>query len=341
MTRTTTLPEWNRERIVAARPPRATALDPFKPHAFFLEEEFAASGRVVSSGTILLTNKECPWRCLMCDLWKNTLQEAVPPGAIPRQIEFALAQLGGSPRGVNPERRRCGDRSPTPRGELEQIKLYNSGSFFDPAAIPLTDYPAIARKVSLAEHVVVESHPRLIGEKALRLRDLLSGSLEVAMGLETIHPQVLPRLNKNFDLGHFSRAAEFLRNAGIAMRAFVLVKPPFLDDAAGIEWAVKSAAFAFSCGAAVVSLIPTRGGNGALERLRDTGEFAPPQVATLERALEQSLNLKAGRVFADTWDLEKFSTCGGCFEKQRQRLHTMNLTQKIPLRIDCQSCGGV
>ena len=175
MTRPNTLPEWSREQIVAERPLRAVTLDPFKPHAFFLEEEPAASGLVVNSGTILLTNKECPWRCLMCDLWKNTLTETVPPGAIPQQIEFALAQFGGSP---------------------EQIKLYNSGSFFDPAAIPFTDYPAIARSVSGAKHVVVESHPRLIGEKALRLRDLLSGSLEVAMGLETIHPQVLPKLNK-------------------------------------------------------------------------------------------------------------------------------------------------
>ena len=311
--------EWNRERIVAERPPRAITLDPFKPYAFFLEDELAASGRVVSSGTILLTNKECPWRCLMCDLWKNTLTEIVPPGAIPRQIEFALTQLGGSP---------------------QQIKLYNSGSFFDPAAIPLGDYPEIARKISFAKHVAVESHPRLIGEKALRLRDLLSGSLEVALGLETVHPQVLPRLNKKFDLGHFSRAAKFLRQAGIALRAFVLVKPPFLDDAAGIEWAVKSAAFAFSCGATVVSLIPTRGGNGALERLRDMGDFAPPRLVTLESALEQSLNLKAGRVFADTWDLEKFSTCSVCVEKRRQRLLAMNRSQKILSRIDCKFCGG-
>ncbi len=311
--------EWNRERIVAERPPRAITLDPFKPYAFFLEDELAASGRVVSSGTILLTNKECPWRCLMCDLWKNTLTEIVPPGAIPRQIEFALTQLGGSP---------------------QQIKLYNSGSFFDPAAIPLGDYPEIARKISFAKHVAVESHPRLIGEKALRLRDLLSGSLEVALGLETVHPQVLPRLNKKFDLGHFSRAAKFLRQAGIALRAFVLVKPPFLDDAAGIEWAVKSAAFAFSCGATVVSLIPTRGGNGALERLRDMGDFAPPRLVTLESALEQSLNLKAGRVFADTWDLEKFSTCSVCLEKRRQRLLAMNRSQKILSRIDCKFCGG-
>ena len=314
---TAALPEWSRAQIVAERPPRVAALDPFKPHGFFLEEELAASGRVVSSGTILLTNKECPWRCLMCDLWKNTLTETVPPGAIPQQIEFALAQFGTQP---------------------EQIKLYNSGSFFDPAAIPLSDYSDIAQKISFTKHVVVESHPRLIGEKTLRLRDLLSGTLEVAMGLETIHPQALPRLNKKFTLEHFSRAAEFLRKEKIALRAFVLVKPPFLDGAEGIEWAVKSAAFAFDCGAAVVSLIPTRSGNGVMERLREAGNFSLPRFATLERAQERALNLKAGRVFADTWDLETFSDCPVCFEKRRQRLHAMNLSQQIRPPIDCPQC---
>ena len=302
---------------MAQRPPRANTLDPFKPHGLFLEEELAASGNVVCSGTILLTNKECPWRCLMCDLWKNTLTQTVPLGAIPRQIEFGLTQFSSQP---------------------EQIKLYNSGSFFDPAAIPFADYQDIARTISFAKHVVVESHPRLIGERAVRLRDLLSGSLEVAMGLETIHPLVLPRLNKKFDLDHFSHAANFLRREGIAMRAFVLVKPPFLNDAEGIQWAVKSAAFAFDWGATVVSLIPTRGGNGAMEQLRSTGDFNPPRLTTLEHAHEQSLKLKAGRVFADTWDLETFSNCTVCFEKRRQRLHAMNLSQNILPAIVCSNC---
>jgi radical SAM enzyme (TIGR01210 family) len=316
---TSAFTEGDRAWITAQRPPRATTLDPFKPHSFFLEEERARSGRVVSSGTILLTNKECPWRCLMCDLWKNTLTETVPPGAIPKQIAFALSQLARKP---------------------EQVKLYNSGSFFDPAAIPLTDYQSIARTVSFAKHVVVESHPRLVGEKASLLRDLLSGSLEVAMGLETIHPQVLPRLNKKFSLSHFAGAAEFLQRQNIALRAFVLVKPPFMTELEGLEWAVKSAAFAFSCGATVVSLIPTRGGNGALERLRETGEFTSPQLATLERALELSLDLRAGRVFADTWDLEQFSCCPACLEKRRQRLHAMNLSQTILPTVSCPACSA-
>jgi len=305
--------------IMAQRPPRPTALDPFKPQAFFLEEPEAGSGRSVSSAAILLTNKECPWRCLMCDLWKNTTTQTVPPGAIPRQIEHALSQFPSRP---------------------EQIKLYNSGSFFDPAAIPPADYPAIARLVGFARRVVVESHPRLVGEKALRFRDLLSGSLEVAMGLETVHPRVLPRLNKKFDLTHFSRAAAFLRGHGISVRAFVLVKPPFLDEAEGVEWAVKSAAFALSCGATVVSLIPTRPGNGALEQLMASGQFSPPRLSSLEKALQFALELPGdGRIFADTWNLEQFSHCPACLEKRRKRLHAMNLAQQFVPAVNCQACG--
>jgi radical SAM enzyme (TIGR01210 family) len=256
----------------------------------------------------------------MCDLWKNTAAQSVPLGAIPRQIEYALARLPCRP---------------------EQVKLYNSGSFFDPAAIPPADYAAIAGLTAFARRVVVESHPRLVGEKAVRLRDLLPGSLEVAMGLETVHPQVLPRLNKKFTLDHFSQAAAFLRRNDIAVRAFVLVKPPFLNEDEGIEWAVKSAAFALSLGATVVSLIPTRPGNGALDRLMETGEFSPPKLSSLEKALELSLKLRGGgRILADTWDLARFSNCPACLEKRRQRLHAMNLSQKSRPPVDCHVCGG-
>jgi radical SAM enzyme (TIGR01210 family) len=254
----------------------------------------------------------------MCDLWKHTLARSVPPGAIPRQIEYALSRLQARP---------------------QQVKLYNSGSFFDPAAVPVADYPAIAQRLSFASHLVVESHPRLVGRNVQKLTDALRPPLEVAMGLETVHPEVLPRLNKGLTTGAFGKAAGFLRDRGIAVRAFVLLRPPFLSEDEGLEWAIKSAEFAFASGAGVVSLIPTRGGNGALERLREAGEFAPPRLSTLERALEAVLELRQGRVFADTWDLEAFPACAGCFEQRRQRLCEMNRRQVVLPRVGCQTCG--
>jgi hypothetical protein len=308
----------DRDRWILSRRPARNAVDPLRPYAFVVEQERAESGEVVSVATIFLTNRECPWRCLMCDLWRNTLTESVPPAAIPAQIDFALTRL------------------PPAR----QLKLYNSGSFFDPRAIPPEDFPAIAERVRSFERVIVECHPALIGKAALRFRDLLHGKLEVAMGLETAHPEALARLNKRMTLDQFARAAEFLRGHGIALRVFILVKPPFLDEAAAIEWARRSLDFAFDCGATVASLIPTRLGNGALEALAEQGEFSPPRLATLEEAAAYGVGLRRGRVFADLWDLEKFSACPGCFPARRDRLERMNCTQEIRPPVECSPCNA-
>lgn len=308
--------------IMAQRPARTTEPDSDNPRAFFLEEERMECGRIARSGVIFLTNKECPWRCLMCDLWKDTTSRTVPAGAIPRQIDFALRTWSEE------------------AAAIEQIKLYNSGSFFDSAAIPPGDYLAIAQKMGFARHVLVESHPRLVGPKALRFRDMLAGSLEVAMGLETAHPVVLERLNKKFNLSHFAQAAALLRKERIAVRVFVLVNPPFMGEAEGLEWAVKTADFAFSCGASVVSLIPTRAGNGAMDRLLEAGEFSPPRLSTLESAVQSALALKKGRVFADTWNLEPLSSCAHCLEPRRQRLQAVNLAQRDLPPFACPACDG-
>jgi hypothetical protein len=164
--------------------------------------------------------------------------------------------------------------------------------------------------------------------------------LEVAMGLETVHPEVLEKLNKRMTLDQFRRAAEFLRENDIALRVFVLLKPPFLDEAEALHWAKRSMDFAFDCGATAVSLIPTRLGNGALDALAERGDFSPPNLATLETALDYGIGLKRCRVFADLWDLEKFSDCRECFERRRARLHEMNLRQIAQPRGCCDRCRG-
>jgi archaeosine synthase beta-subunit len=296
---------------------RTPDLDPMRPWQFFAEEERSSEGKIVPVNTLFLTNRECPWRCVMCDLWKNTLTETAPVGAIPVQVEYALSRLPAAPI----------------------VKLYNSGSFFDPRAIPVADYPAIARQLTGYDRVIVESHPALIGENCLRFRDLIVGSLEVAMGLETVHPKILPRLNKGMTLEQFSSAANALRRNAIDLRAFILVKPPFLGEQEALYWAERSLEFAFSCGSAASALIPTRGGNGALDELAARGDFAPPRIETLEAAQEYGLRLQGGRVFADLWDLEKFAFCGNCYTARHNRLREMNLRQTIPCPVNCDVCG--
>lgn len=302
--------------ILAARPPKQR-LDPWKPYAFLVEPERMASGRIEDVATVFLTNKECPFRCTMCDLWKYTLDERVPVGAIPAQIDYALERIPPA----------------------KHLKLYNAGNFFDAQAIPPEDHEAIAARVRHFETVIVENHPRLTDDRCVRFRDLLETRLEVALGLETIHPDILSRLNKRMTVDDFDRAATFLREHDIDVRAFILLKPPGLNEHEGVEWAVKSIEHAFTVGVGCCSVIPTRAGNGFMERLQSSGEFAPPTIRSMEEVLERGIALARGRVFLDLWDAEKFCDCLKCGSLRIERLRRMNLSQQIEPRVECECAG--
>jgi hypothetical protein len=93
----------------------------------------------------------------------------------------------------------------------------------------------------------------------------------------------------------------------------------------------------------VVSLIPTRHGNGAMDALMATGHFAPPHLVDLERSLALGMDLAARRnvrVFADLWDLDRFSSCRHCLPHRRARLQRMNLEQRVIPATDCAFCDG-
>ena len=152
---------------------------------------------------------------------------------------------------------------------------------------------------------------------------------------------MLPRLNKHMTLDQFRVAANLLRDGGIDLRAFILVKPPFLAEDEAAEWARRSLDFAFDCGASVAALIPTRDGNGAMEALAEQGDFAPPSLEALEAALDYGIGLARGRVFADLWDLRRlrrFSRCDRCFEERAARMRRINLDQNPLPPVRCGVC---
>ena len=321
------------------------AVDPLRAYAATWEEELDTSGVLLPTAVVFLTNRECPFRCVMCDLWTNTLDEGVPRGAIAQQIRRALAEL------------------PSAR----QIKLYNAGSFFDPQQISPEDDEDIAATVASFERVIVESHPAFLSgvyaDRCRRFQSLLRGTLEVAIGLETAHPEILAQLNKRMTLDAFRSAAGFLHRHDIALRVFVLLSPPFMPADGAVEWACRSIDVAADCGATACSVIPTRGGNGAMEALGTS--FVPPRLPELESVMEYGLGQRrAGsfrlpqgsggppkleerrlvgpadhmRVFADLWDIERFFSCA-CSPARAARLADMNRHQRPTPPIVCEACA--
>jgi radical SAM enzyme (TIGR01210 family) len=309
------IPRFSTSEILRARPFKRAA-DPWRPYAYFVEEERTAAGSIEPMATLFLTNRECPFHCLMCDLWQHTTDATVPLGAIPAQIDFALSQL------------------PPAR----HVKLYNSGNFFDAQAIPPEDHPAIARQVKDFATVIVENHPKLCTDACLAFRDRLENEFEVAMGLETVHPQSLAALNKQMTVADFNQAACFLTRNGISVRAFLLLQLPGMSEEESVEWAVRSIEQAFAAGARCCAVIPMRAGNGIMDKLASTGDFTPPRLIALETVMEAGMQLGGGRVFVDLWDLERLFRCERCGPARSARLAEMNRSQVVSPRVRCD-CG--
>jgi len=277
--------------------------------------------------TVFLAGAECPFTCLFCDLWRHTLDGPTPPGALPRQLAGALEEWRLAARG---------DDRPAPA-----IKLYNASNFFDARAVPPEDDEAIARLCDPFARVTVETHPRLVGERCERLAGRLSGRLEIAMGLETVHPTVFPRLNKGMEPRHFDAAVAWARARGIGTRAFVLVGLPWVPAEEFAAWAIRSVEHAAEAGVDRVALIPLRHGNGALDRLAAEGSLGRVTLAHLEAALEGSLRAACGRIVveADVWDARSLPACGECAPPRVERLRAANLAQAVPPAVEC-ACGG-
>src|SRR5207245_8022705 len=128
-------------------------------------------GRIL---TVFINNRECPYRCVFCGLWRDMLDETPVEGMVARQVERAIAEHPG----------------------CDAVKLYNAGSFFDERAIPPADREKIAQLCRHIRWVIVESRPELIDDRAVRFAEQLDGRLEIAIGVEVADDEIVAWLEE-------------------------------------------------------------------------------------------------------------------------------------------------
>ena len=321
------MPSAEDRRLRALRPPKPE-VDPWSLIDVLEEQELLADGRIASSATFFLAGRECPFTCVFCDLWQHTTDSPTPRGAIPKQIREGLARLPAP-----------GDHKTDTHGP-RLIKLYNASNFFDAGAVPPSDDEEISRLVRDFDRVVVECHARLVGRRCFEFADRLDGRLEVAMGFETAHPAAFRHLNKSAELDDLKKASDALRHAGLGLRAFLLLDPPFVPVAERRAWLKDSVRFALDCGASTVWLIPLRGDSAEMRRLEQGGHFEAPTLERIEQGFADCRTIDPQSVRLDTWDLHRFTDDAGRDAERLQRLRDENLKAPGETRVGGDDVGS-
>ncbi|MGD0951758.1 MAG: archaeosine biosynthesis radical SAM protein RaSEA [Methanotrichaceae archaeon] len=235
--------------------PTGKRLDPTRPVAVWSSQDLL-NGQPVKSLTIILRTVGCRWnRCTMC----GYASEGAPATAEDLMVQFNAAMKKLS-------------------GEDRVVKIYTSGSFLDPLEMPEEARAKILEDLQSRgiEKLVIESRPEYI--TSVRVEECLSSiKTEFAIGLETANDLIRQKIiRKGFTFQEFIDAAMTVHDMGGKVKAYLLLKPPFLSEGAAIRDAIYSAKAAGQH-ADILSLNLCNIQRGTLvERLWERGEYRPP-----------------------------------------------------------------
>ncbi len=163
-------------------------------------EKDMAGGEIVNALVLIMRTNGCCWAksgsggCTMCG-YRTASLSGVTEEDLNAQIDQALAKYKGEPF----------------------VKIYTSGSFFDPEEIPVPVRERVFREFAGCRRLLVESRPEFITDE---LAASLPKNITVALGLESSNEEILrASINKGFTAAQSKAAGERLKAAGLMVRS--------------------------------------------------------------------------------------------------------------------------
>jgi radical SAM enzyme (TIGR01210 family) len=169
------------------------------------------------------------------------------------------------------------------------VKIYTSGSFLDEREVGAESRRAIAETFADRERIVVESLPDFVtAEKLAEFTDV-GLAADVAVGLETATDRVRHDcVNKYFEFDEFVAASDRAAEAGAGVKAYLLMKPPFLAEAEAIDDMVRSVR-RVADHAHTVSMNPCNVQRYTMvEELYHAGGYRPPWLWSVAEVLAET-----------------------------------------------------
>jgi radical SAM enzyme (TIGR01210 family) len=229
------------------------------------------------------------------------------------------------------------------------IKLYTSGSFLDEEEIPLEARENILKRIGKDERVsevVIESRPEYITPESVKsVRSVLSDKeIEFGVGLETINDKVRQVcINKGFTTKEFLEAVESAQSENIGIRAYVLLKPPFLTERDALLDVKQTIQQAVEIGVTTISINPVNVQKKTLvEKLWNRHSYRPPWLWSVVEILigmrekvADSINIVCDPVAAGK--SRGPHNCGICDQKVTRAIREFSLNQNpsVLQELDC------
>lgn len=224
----------------------------------------------VEAGVIILPTIGCRWGrkegCIMCGYVYDAARE-ISQEKVVEEFKKALTKIDG----------------------IEYLKIFTSGSFLDPQELSASSIREILIHIPKnIKRVQIESRPEFIKEKSLtEIKKMLAAELEIGIGLETATDRIRESINKGFSFDDFEKAVRLCKRHGVKVKAYLLLKPPFLTEEEALQDVKDSIVKARKTGADRVSVNPLNVQRGTLvEKLWQKGEYRSPWLWTVVEVLK-------------------------------------------------------
>jgi radical SAM enzyme (TIGR01210 family) len=272
------------------RSEKDASYDPHEPTRVWLDEDNTPGG-VYDSLTIILNTGGCRWAraggCTMCGYVAESVEGgSVTHEALMDQIDVCLEH----------ERENAEEKA-------DLIKIYTSGSFLDEREVSAKSRAAIAETFSDRERIVVESLPDFVNRDSVEPFTDRGLDTDIAVGLETATDRVRHDcVNKYFDFADFEDASEEVAaidaetdDADAGIKAYLLMKPPFLSESEALEDMVSSIRRCADVeGCHTVSMNPCNVQRYTMvDELHYRGGYRPPWLWSVAAVLERTADTDA------------------------------------------------
>jgi hypothetical protein len=291
---------------------------PSELEALWKEGDMVDGQRSKAMVVIMRTNG-CCWvkhgGCTMCGYREASLMN-VTPEDLRKQLDQALSRYKEEPF----------------------VKIYTSGSFLDDNEVPPDVRESYFDAFSGCKRLLFESRPEFITPDVV---GSLPRNVTVALGLESSDPEVLrTSVHKGFTPDDIKRAGELLKDNGLGVRTYLLLKPPFMTERMAIEDSVNSAMFAdpFSDEISINPLNVQRA--TYVERLWKRGEFRSPWIWSLIEVFRQLSGTVSARLMSSPSGggaMRGVHNCGECDQRALEAIERFSYSQDVKdLDVTCK-----